>query len=115
MSLEELLVLSDVITLHVPSLPETHHLLSSSAFTRMKDGVVVINTARGDLIDSRALIQALTSGKVAAAGLDVLPDEPMIREEAELICSFFCEADDCREHPDLSRRRSAEYGRRATF
>jgi len=95
-SLEELLVLADVITLHVPSLPETHHLLSSSAFTRMKDGVVVINTARGDLIDTRALIQALTSGKVAAAGLDVLQDEPMIREEAELICSFFCDQYDLR-------------------
>jgi D-lactate dehydrogenase len=62
----------------------------------MKDGVVIINTARGDLIDTRALIQALTSGKVAAAGLDVLPDEPMIREEAELICSFFCDQYDLR-------------------
>jgi D-lactate dehydrogenase len=95
-SLDELLAVADVITLHVPSLPETHHLLSSSAFTRMKDGVVVINTARGDLIDTRALIQALTSGKVAAAGLDVLPDEPMIREEAELICSIFCDQYDLR-------------------
>lgn len=95
-SLDELLALSDVVTLHVPSLPETHHLLSSSAFARMKDGAVVINTARGDLIDTRALIQALTSGKVAAAGLDVLPDEPMIREEAELICSIFCDQYDLR-------------------
>ena len=93
---EELLGASDVITLHIPSLPETRHLLSAAGFARMKDGVVVINTARGDLIDTRALIQALTSGKVAAAGLDVLPDEPMIREEAELICSFFCERHDLR-------------------
>lgn len=56
----------------------------------------VINTARGDVIDTRALIQALTSGKVAAAGLDVLPDEPMMREEAELICSIFCDQYDLR-------------------
>jgi D-lactate dehydrogenase len=95
-TLDELWSLSDVITLHVPSLPETHRLLSAQAFTRMKNGVVVINTARGDLIDTRALIQALTSGRVAAAGLDVLPDEPMIREEAELICSLFCDQYDLR-------------------
>lgn len=95
--LNDLLAASDVITLHVPSLPETHHLLSSSAFQRLKDGAVLINTARGDLIDTRALIQALRSGRVAAAGLDVLPDEPMIREEAELICSIFCEQHDLRD------------------
>jgi D-lactate dehydrogenase len=93
---DELLSASDVITLHVPSLPETRHILSSQAFLRMKDGAVVINTARGDLIDTRALIQALTSGKVASVGLDVLPDEPLIREEAELICSFFCNQHDLR-------------------
>lgn len=52
----------------------------------MKNGVVLINTARGTLIDVRTPITALRVGKVAAAGLDVLPDEPTIREEAELIC-----------------------------
>lgn len=88
---------ADVISLNVPSLPETRHMLSAKAFAQMKDGVVVINTARGDLIDTRALIQALTSGKVAAAGLDVLPDEPLIREEAELICSIYCEQHDLRD------------------
>ncbi|WP_244658865.1 hydroxyacid dehydrogenase [Ciceribacter thiooxidans] len=88
---------ADVISLHVPSLPETRHMLSAAAFSQMKDGVVVINTARGDLIDTRALIQALTSGKVAAAGLDVLPDEPLIREEAELICSIYCKQHDLRD------------------
>ena len=71
-------------------------MLGSDAFRRMKDGVVVINTARGDLIDTRALIRALTSGKVAAAGLDVLPDEPLIREEAELLCSTWCDREDLR-------------------
>lgn len=94
--LEELLSSSDVITLHVPATPETRHLLSSDAFSRMKDGVVIINTARGDIIETRGLIQALTSGRVAAAGLDVLPDEPLIREEAELICSIYCDRHDLR-------------------
>lgn len=88
---------SDIISLHVPSLPETRHMLSTHAFSQMKDGVVVINTARGDLIDTRALIQALTDGKAAAAGLDVLPDEPLIREEAELICSIYCDRHDLRD------------------
>jgi D-lactate dehydrogenase len=95
-SFDELLARADIITLHVPSLPETHHLLNAEAFARMKTGVVVINTSRGDLIETGALIQALTSGKVAAAGLDVLPDEPMIREEAELIHSIFNKEHDLR-------------------
>lgn len=68
---------------------ETRNMLSESAFNLMRDGVVIINTARGSLIDSHALIMALGSGKVSAARLDVLPDEPLIREEAELICSIF--------------------------
>lgn len=77
--LDELYAAADIVSLHVPSSPETRNMLDAEAFRRMKDGVVVINTARGDLIDTRALIRALTSGKVAAAGLDVLPDEPLIR------------------------------------
>jgi D-lactate dehydrogenase len=55
----------------------------------MKRGVVLINTARGSIVDTQALLHALADGKVSAAGLDVLPDEPSIREEAELIRSFF--------------------------
>lgn len=86
---DELLATSDVISLHVPATEKTRNMLSENAFSRMKDGVVIINTARGSLIDSHALIMALGSGKVSAAGLDVLPDEPLIREEAELICSIY--------------------------
>ena len=93
---DELLARSDIISLHVPSLPETHHLLNSKTFAKMKTGVVIINTARGDLIETGGLTEALTSGKVAAAGLDVLPDEPMIREEAELIHSIFNKEHDLR-------------------
>ena len=94
---DDVLAAADVVTLHVPATSETRGLLSDQAFARMKNGVVLINTARGSLIDVRALIQALKSGKVAAAGLDVLPDEPMIREEAELICSIFCNRHDLRD------------------
>ncbi|SMF27630.1 D-lactate dehydrogenase [Tistlia consotensis] len=95
--LDELLAMADVISLHVPAMPATRHLLSAEAFRRMKDGVVIINTARGSLIDPRALIEALRSGKVAGAGLGMLPDEPLIREEAELICSIFCDRHDLRD------------------
>lgn len=92
---EEVLECSDVISLHVPLNHNTHHLLAEEEFERMKDGVVIINTARGQVIDVEALLFALSSGKVAAAGLDVLPDEPTIREEAQLLHRIF------REHHDL--------------
>lgn len=86
--LDEVLSASDIITLHLPALPETHHFLSEREFDLMKKGVVVINTARGSLIDIQALLKAVSSGKVSAVGLDVLPEEPTIREEAELIRSI---------------------------
>ncbi|MEQ1866169.1 MAG: hydroxyacid dehydrogenase [Micropepsaceae bacterium] len=95
-SFDEVLMASDILTLHVPATPDTQNMIGDRQFERMKDGVVVINTARGGLIDVRALILALRRGKVAAAGLDVLPDEPAIREEAELICSMFCDRHDLR-------------------
>lgn len=97
LGLDELLSCSDILTLHVPASPQTHHLLGASAFRRMKRGAVVINTARGGLIDVVALVQALRTGQVAAAGLDVLPDEPLIREEAELISSAFVGQHDLRD------------------
>ena len=87
--MDRLLEQSDIVTLHVPGSKSAAPLLSDREFARMKDGVVLINTARGSLVDTQALLHALADGKVAAAGLDVLPDEPSIREEAELIRSFF--------------------------
>lgn len=92
----DLLAAADVTTLHVPALPQTEHLIGAAAFACMKPGAVLINTARGSIIDARALIEALRGGKIAAAGLDVLPDEPLIREEAELICSIYCNRQDVR-------------------
>ena len=85
----ELLARSDIISLHVPGNKHTHHLLSTAQFAAMKDGVVLINTARGTVVDIKALLHALADGKVSAAGLDVLAEEPAIREEAELLRSLF--------------------------
>lgn len=93
---DEVLGASDIVTLHVPATPQTNNLLSQAEFARMRDGVVLINTSRGSVVDVPALIEALKRGKVAAAGLDVLPDEPMIREEAELISSSLIGRNDLR-------------------
>lgn len=90
-SLDGVLSAADIITLHVPANPKTHHLISDQEFQQMKEGVVVINTARGGVLDIEALSRALADGKVAAAGLDVLPEEPTIREESELLHSFYHE------------------------
>ena len=76
--LPTLLATADVISPHCPSTPETRHLLDASAFSAMKDGAIVINTARGAVIDHCALADALRSGKLAGAGLDVYPEEPRI-------------------------------------
>lgn len=74
-SLDELYARSDVITLHTNATEENHHLLNAEAFSKMKDGVRIVNTARGKLIDTDALVEALESGKVGGAALDVLENE----------------------------------------
>ena len=73
--LEKLLRDSDIISLHVPLFPETHHLVDEAAIDKMKDGVMLINTSRGGLVDARALIGGLKSGKIGLAGLDVYEEE----------------------------------------
>ena len=73
----ELYAQADFITLHLPKTPETRGWLDASAFAQMRDGVRVINCARGELIDDQALKDALDSGKVAGAALDVFPSEPI--------------------------------------
>jgi D-lactate dehydrogenase len=80
--LNRLLAESDVISLHAPATARTKGLLSQGEFDLMKPGVVIVNTARGSLIDSEALIGALRSGKVSGAGLDVLPEEALLRDRA---------------------------------
>lgn len=75
-SFSELLQRSDFISVHVPLTSQTHHLFSYSAFQQMKRTAVLINTARGGVVDSEALLAALNEGLIAGAGLDVLPNEP---------------------------------------
>jgi D-3-phosphoglycerate dehydrogenase len=77
LDLPALLAQSDYVSLHVSLTSETHHLLSAPAFAGMKPGVRVVNCARGELIDDEALYQALSSGKVAEAALDVFTTEPL--------------------------------------
>lgn len=86
---EELLERADIVTLHVPGSKKTEGLIGADEFKRMRDGVILINTSRGSVVDIRALTRALAEGKVAGAGLDVLPEEPVIREEAELLRSVY--------------------------
>lgn len=66
---------SDVISLHCPLTPENHHLLNANAFSQMKDGVMIVNTSRGGLIDSQAAIHALKQQKIGALGMDVYENE----------------------------------------
>jgi D-lactate dehydrogenase len=73
--LEELFTRSDIVTLHCPLVRQTHHLINEEALARMKRGVMLINTSRGALVNSRAVIRALKSGKIGALGLDVYEEE----------------------------------------
>lgn len=75
---EELLRTSDVISLNLPLNPSTHHLISNAEFSKMKSGVVIINTARGAVIDEDALVAAIDCGIVYSCGLDVYEDEPEV-------------------------------------
>jgi phosphoglycerate dehydrogenase-like enzyme len=74
--LHALLAEADVISLHVPLTVETERMIDAAAFARMRRGAVLVNTARGGLVDQVALVDALRSGRLAAAGLDVFADEP---------------------------------------
>jgi D-lactate dehydrogenase len=72
---EELLASSDIITLHCPLTPQSHHMINEAAIHRMKDGVMIINTSRGAILDTRAVIQGLKSHKVGYLGIDVYEEE----------------------------------------
>jgi D-lactate dehydrogenase len=88
-SLKEALSMADVITLHLPVTPDTLQLLADDQFAAMKEGAVIINKARGELIDIKALLRALDGGKIAAAGLDVLPEEQAFLEGVKNPATLF--------------------------
>ena len=85
--LDRLFAEAHILTLHVPVGPATHHLLNRDTLARCRPGVLIINTARGALIDTDALLDALDSGHVAGAGLDVLEEENTVRQEVSQIIS----------------------------
>lgn len=80
---------SDIITLHCPYNKATHHLINNSNIGRIKKGAMLINTARGGLVETRALLKALGSNIISAAGLDVLEEEFNIKEEKQLLSKDF--------------------------
>jgi D-lactate dehydrogenase len=84
-SFEDLLARSDIITLHVPYNKYTHHLMDRDKFKLVKKGAILINTARGSIVDTEALIEALDKKILSGAGLDVIEGEELIKEEKQLL------------------------------
>lgn len=84
-SFNNLVQQSDVISLNCPLTDDTHHLIGENQISQMKDGVFIINTSRGAVIDERALVRNLTNGKIGGAGLDVFEEEPAISRELLLM------------------------------
>ena len=96
MSLDELLSQSDIITIHVPYLKETHHLINEAALAKMKKTALLINTARGAIVDTDALVKALNEKRIAGAGLDVLEEEGAIKDELGFLAHGHPKEDDLR-------------------
>lgn len=82
-SLEDLLMQSDVVTLHTPLTPQTNHIINAASIATMKKGAILINTGRGALVDTPAVLEALDSGRLRGAALDVLEEEESLAEIGE--------------------------------
>lgn len=102
--LDELLKNSDIISLHAPSTKENYHMINDAAFNKMKDGVIIINTARGEIMDTGALYRALKSGKVSGAGLDVLECEEIIAQNELYLSKIDCVQKECLEKTLLNHK-----------
>ena len=83
---EEVIQNSDIVSIHIPATPETYHLFDRNKIAEMKDGAVLINPARGALVDLDALAEALQSGKLSGAALDVFEVEPLPKNAEILKC-----------------------------
>ena len=88
-SVESLLPHCDFLSIHCPATPETHHLINAKNIALLPDGAIVVNTARGAVVDDAALIEALRSGKLFAAGLDVFNNEPIIDPRYKELANTF--------------------------
>jgi D-lactate dehydrogenase len=88
-SLDVLLRDSDIVSLHVPLLPSTRHMINAKNIYQMKKGALLINTARGELVDTHAILDALERGHLGGAGLDVFEGESLIKEEKQLLSKEF--------------------------
>lgn len=84
-TLEDFLSRADVVTIHMPYLPETHHMINKANIVKMKKGAVLINTSRGPIIETEALFNALENGHLRGAGLDVVEEEGLIKDEMHLL------------------------------
>lgn len=87
--LETVLQKSDIVTIHLPYNQETHHLIDQEKFYMMKKGSILINTARGAIVDTKAMVAALQEERLFGVGLDVFEGEPVLREEKELLSRQF--------------------------
>lgn len=108
MDLDALLGKSDVVTLHLPYNKETHHVINSENISNFKKGAILINNARGGLVETQAILDGLKNEYISFAGLDVLEEECGIREEGELLSTKFLESCDLKtqllDHMLLNRR-----------
>lgn len=86
-SSEEVITRSDIVSIHIPSTPQTYHMFNDELFAKMKPGAYLVNAARGAIVDSDALVRALESGRLAGAALDALEKEPLPPDDPLLTCS----------------------------